>query len=355
MVRLFLVLFLSINFSVYGQGNTVGKGGDTIKCEPSSLNAFNGHYTLDYLLEYNSGEFHIAEAITFNKMKDKLQQYFGQEQIELAQSLENFSNSLFKKDESLGRVWRKSATPLYDIKDEEIIKRIPENCLVLESGSYVLKLRQTVIRQTLKNYIEYHFDEEILLQQQKQNPVQYSFFLVHEWLWDFTRNIESLRKLNWLLHSSQLEKISKADFKLFLEKINFGIVDLTVCERSTVIRNLFAKECKAVTKMDLLTLKDVKLDYSESMVRPGDIYGFSKVTTLNLVAATSVPPRFFQSLYQLENLDLSSSSLTAISEMTLMDLKYIKTLKLNHALTKNSAQLKLIKTILKQVEVKVAE
>lgn len=355
MVRLFLVLFLSINFSVYGQGNTVGKGGDTIKCEPSSLNAFNGHYTLDYLLEYNSGEFQIAEALTFSKMKAKLQQYFGQEQIELSQSLENFSSSLFKQDESLGRVWRKSETPLYDIKDEEIIKRIPENCLVLEAGSFVLKLRQTVIRQSLKNYIEYHYDEEILLQQQKQNPVQYSFFLVHEWMWDFTRNIESLRKMNWLLHSSQLEKISKADFKLFLEKINFGIVDLAVCERSTVIRHLFAKECKAVTKQDLLTLKALKLDYSNSQVRAGDLYGFSKVTALELAHAKTLPPRFFYSLYQLETLDLSSSSLTALSEMTLMDLKYIKTLKLNQALSKNPAQLKLIKTILNQVEVKVAE
>jgi hypothetical protein len=355
MVRLFLALFLGINFSVYGQGNTVGKGGDTIKCEPTSLNDFNGHYTLDYLLEYNSGEFHLSQDTNFEKMKAKLQQYFGLEQVELAQSLENFSGSLFKQDEAMGRVWKKSETPLYDIKDEEIIKRIPENCLVLEAGIFVLKLRQTVIRQTVKNYVEYHYDEEILIQQKQQNPVQYSFFLVHEWLWDFTRNIESLRKLNWLLHSSQLEKMSKGDFKLFLEKINFGIVDLPVCERSTIVRNLFNKDCQEISKRDLLNLNTLKLDYAKSMVRPGDIYGFSKVKSLNLVGANALPPRFFNSLYQLENLDLSSSKITALSEMTLMDLKYIKSIKLNQALSKNAVQLKLIKTVLNQVEVKVAE
>ncbi len=355
MFKLLLFLFLSINLKAFGQGNTVGKGGDTIKCDPSGLNDFRGYYTLDYLLEYNSSEFRIAREIDFEKTVQRLLKYLEDDQPELRDSLITFSQSLYKQDVKSGRIWRKSETPLYDIKDEEIVKRIPENCLVLRNGTYVLELRQTVIRQARPDYIEYNFDQDILSLQKLENPLQYSFFMTHEWLWDFTRNIEALRKLNWLFHSSQLEKMSKDEFRFFLEKTNIGVIDLSVCERSKNIRNLFAKKCEDISKRDLLVIRDLDIDYSSVPPRPGDLYGLSKIKTLKLRGVTSIPPRFFNSLYQLEELDLSSSQLTTISAMTLADLKYLKKLYLNSALSKDPRQLNLIKSTLHQTEIKAIE
>ena len=350
MIRLLLLVLFTYSGAVLAQGSTVGKGGDTIKCDPSSLNDFSGHYTLDYLLESNSGAYQTAPNLNFEILKNKLTRYFGANHPELAKSLDNYSQSLFKKDASLGRIWTKTETKLFDIKDEEIIKRIPENCLELEAGKFVLKLQQTVIRQSFKDFIEYNYDESILLEQRKNNPLQYSFFLVHEWLWDFTRNIEAVRKLNWILHSSKLEAVSADEFRIYLERINFGILDLPVCERGVSIRSAFNKACGSVSKQDLLLVNELNLNVEINILRPGDLLGFSRLKKLTLKGAKFLPPRAFYSLFQLEVLDLSATQIDALSALVLTDLDYLKTLIL--PATVSDAQMKIIKSALPQTVVK---
>lgn len=350
MHQFILLILLAYSGSIWAQGSTVGKGGDTIKCDPSSLNDFQGHYTLDYLLEYNSGVYQTAENINFEILKTKLSKYFGTTHPELAQSLENYSQSLYKKDAALGRVWTKVETQLFDIKDEEIIKQIPENCLDLEAGKYVLKLQQTVIRQSFKDYIEYNYDEAILLNLKNHGPLQYSFFLVHEWLWDFTRNIEAVRKLNWVLHSSKLELISPEDFRIFLEKIKFGVLDLPICERGPSIRAAFNKSCQNVSKQDLLTVNELSLNIKQNILRPGDLYGFSRLKKLSLSGAKFLPARAFNSLFQLETLDLSGTQINFMSELVLTDLKYLNTLTLPASMS--DMEMKKIKAYLKDTMVK---
>ncbi|MES3037838.1 MAG: hypothetical protein V4736_08025, partial [Bdellovibrionota bacterium] len=69
---------------------------------------------------------------------------------------------------------------------------------------------------------------ELLKKLENQGPLQMSFLIVHEWLWKFTSNPDSNRRLNYLLHSSVLEKWSTTEWENTLNLLginNSGVID----------------------------------------------------------------------------------------------------------------------------------
>ena len=70
-------------------------------------------------------------------------------------------------------------------------------------------------------FIQYHYDRESLVKMFKENPLSASFFMIHEWLWDLTDDIEVSRAVNIFLHKSTVDAMP--DLEIQLRLISMGL------------------------------------------------------------------------------------------------------------------------------------
>jgi len=322
-------------------GSYVGNGGDTIYCRPSTENSFNGRYTLDFLIEYKTIQQPLRPFIDISTTQLELADFFKRELPELYLSYQQYTLSLFKEYSELNRSWKVSNNGLLNIQDENIQKLIPTNCLKSQGETKSLELHQTVIRDSISSNLIYYFDP-ILIDLQNINPQQFSFFILHEWLWDFTRNTQLLRKINWLLHSKELLNLSRQKILTIFDQYDFFLTPLEGCEKSFPFKDFLSRElgndCSTWSLLKLAQFKEVAFStYSTSnsamFFRPGDFYGFGRVEYVNMsklnLMSHQIHPRFFSALYKLKNLDLSSNKIGTLSELVLNDLQKIETLNIS--------------------------
>ena len=330
-----LIVFFSFIDASLASGSYVGNGGDTILCKSSPENNFQGHYTLDYLLEFRETNLGPLEITDFSETIDRLNLFLGQKYPELLTHFNQFMEAVRGNQVKHGRHWLEEESKLIDIEDENIQKLIPANCLDEKNGEYRLKLHQTVIRESIKDPIIYHYDKKILEELEAKNPLQYSFFIVHEWLWDLTRDVRSVRSLNWLFHSEELHKMSRSELSKMFDRFDVFKVKLNFCERSTQIKNLLNQACESV---DLNTLAEVmSINFTKSLKTPfrmGDFFGFGRVINMSMsrlnLNTSDLLPRIFYPLYTLKSLDLSHNKIDNLSEEVTVDLMNLKNLDLSH-------------------------
>lgn len=330
-----LIVFFSFIDASLASGSYVGNGGDTILCKSSPENNFQGHYTLDYLLEFRETNLGPLEITDFSETIDRLNLFLGQKYPELLTHFNQFMEAVRGNQVKHGRHWLEEESKLIDIEDENIQKLIPANCLDEKNGEYRLKLHQTVIRESIKDPIIYHYDKKILEELEAKNPLQYSFFIVHEWLWDLTRDVRSVRSLNWLFHSEELHKMSRSELSKMFDRFDVFKVKLNFCERSTQIKNLLNRACESV---DLNTLAEVmSINFTKSLKTPfrmGDFFGFGRVINMSMsrlnLNTSDLLPRIFYPLYTLKSLDLSHNKIDNLSEEVTVDLMNLKNLDLSH-------------------------
>lgn len=309
-----------------GGGGSLVEGGDTILCRASTENQFEGYYTLDYLLKYKVEPTGPIKDSSFAAAVSRIGAIFKLHYPEILPLFYDFMNNVRNEKPGSHRLWIASDTGLVDIKDENIVNEIPENCTYIDHGIRKPLLFQTVIRKSFFDPIQYLFNRQILEHQEKNNILQYSFFIVHEWLRDLTRDVEVIRKINWTLHSPLLEKMTRNDFVGMFSGLGVFRVKLPLCGRSHVVQNVFAKHCDEMSLADLREVSELSFDaLPENFIfRVGDLYGFSKVKKMKIKYAkgleTSLPPRFFEPLYSLTDLDLSGGDLTNLSSELTRDL-----------------------------------
>ncbi|MEZ4742665.1 MAG: RCC1 domain-containing protein [Bdellovibrionota bacterium] len=127
-------------------------------------------------------------------------------------------------DYSQKRIWKGKKNPLIDIKDEDYLFKVPDNCRIKNSNK--INIIQSVIRTEYDSgFVSYfydinHFSE---LKNDAATPLQFSFLIIHEWLWDFfpSNKVNQLRELNYLLHSPQLDELSTADLTVIFSNLDF--------------------------------------------------------------------------------------------------------------------------------------
>ena len=318
-------LVLSLN-TMAKSGSEVGNGGDTIFCKPSHLNSFNGYYTLDFLLEYQTQKPISLKEESFEAYKTYIRTNLKRVYPEILPQFDDFFNAL-KNGESFNRVWESSVSKLKDIKDENIIRKIPENCLLDGKPQLI----QTVIRKNLSGKINYKFDKNILDLQKEQSPLQYSFFMIHEWMWDSTRDVRVLRKINWFFHSQEFSEISREDFLKKLDQWELFTPKLSYCHRSAETQSYYNIDCSKTTSRDLKDIKSLHyINLYEQFLFPiGEFYGFSRVESLTIDRSNLkviLNPRLFSPLYSLKKLSLTNGRLVTLSSETLRDLTKLEIL-----------------------------
>lgn len=222
-----ITLLFLMSFHSAHAGQDAGSGGDTVECVRSAENSFSGTYALDYLLTYKESNKNadIVSVKTLDESISRLRQNLVEKLPELVESFDEFMKLVRNEDVALPRFWEEAPFGLVDIKDEEIINLVPMNCR--QNGQ--VKIVQTIIRLnpakvgTEKYKLIYKYVPHLFQSLYTDNPLQLSFLLVHEWLWDLSHNVEKNRRLNRVFHSKELETLNREQLRIKLTTLGLEI------------------------------------------------------------------------------------------------------------------------------------
>lgn len=205
-------------------GDKAGNGGDVATCKPSAANSFAGNYMADYLLTYRLSNRNkdVVQVTSWEESRDRVLKLLRDRAPRIAESFEAFSSLIENESNPLApRVWEPAAFGLIYLDDQALRNNVPRNCYSLHADGRV-GLTQAVIRTVVNGRIRYLYDYPIVARLKKERPLQYSFLMIHEWLWDLTQDVQGIRRLNRFLHSTGLEAMSSTEFREYLKEYSIS-------------------------------------------------------------------------------------------------------------------------------------
>src|SRR3989338_6556420 len=212
-----LLLFITSSTYSYAGGNESAHGGDLIYCQKSDDNPLEGYYTLDYVLTFRKSNNNddLVSVNYWEVSRNRIQTILNQKLPDLARSFAEYTSLLKNLDDyTQNRIWREAAFGLYDISDENIKRKVPQNCYENDQ----IRLTQVVVRTKINEFTSYDFDYDRLHDLETNRPLQFSFLMVHEWLRDYLNDAEQVRTITRFIHSNQLEEQSKEKIIQFLRR-----------------------------------------------------------------------------------------------------------------------------------------
>jgi hypothetical protein len=211
-VRAILAAVAALATPALAGGHSVGNGGDAVICRAAADDAFAGTYALDYLLTYSASADALVPVESLDASFQRLRAQIAAKLPELLQSFDSFRvNYRNTTDLSRTRVWEEAPFGLIDLEDEAIVASLPANCRDGDTAHIV----QAVVREWPElsgappSHVTYRFVPSVLDDLQKQAPLQLSFLVIHEWLWDLSTNVTRNRRIDRLLHSEALERSTR--------------------------------------------------------------------------------------------------------------------------------------------------
>ncbi|MBL7544783.1 MAG: hypothetical protein JNL11_13280 [Bdellovibrionaceae bacterium] len=192
---------------------SVGNGGDLVQCRPQPGSPFNGHYSLDFLVTYQiSSQYKVLPTASLQQSLDRIYKNLTLKVPTIAKNFYDFARNYKNTTNFMEKyIWEIAQFGLADLKDERIVSLFPPNCV----SDNKVQLIQTIIRQVRDHHgdtkVIFKYDPRIIDPLEKANPLQVSFLLVHEWLWNYTANVEVLRKVNWFLHTNAFDMLSATE------------------------------------------------------------------------------------------------------------------------------------------------
>lgn len=224
-------LFTALFFAAQAKagGVKVGNSGFTVMCSYSPNNAYSGYYSLDYLLTEPSPHLLQTEkSLTLKTVHnleqslERIQKILKRSTPSLIESFDEFKNSIFNSTNmDKLHIWEATPFNLINLDDQNFTVILPENCRA--NG---FKGIPTIIKQDQKysgttNHIIYKYIPELIENLNQNNPIQLSFLLIHEWLWEISTNVERNRRINRFLHLERIETMSSDD--IIKELISYGL------------------------------------------------------------------------------------------------------------------------------------
>jgi len=206
-IRLYFLMFCVFVLpapSSADTGGVVDNGGGGVACHAGPESPLDGFYALDYALtfDYETGNSDLVEVDSWRTHMWKVMVRF----IELYRftveekgfffiligEIRNFIGAAEGDRIHKGRTWVKGSPPPRDgtakenqllpancknadnkVKIISVVQRLPE----FENTPYTKKL-------TRISSIQYLYDEATMELLEETNPIQSSFMMMHEWLWD---------------------------------------------------------------------------------------------------------------------------------------------------------------------------
>ncbi|NRA67458.1 MAG: hypothetical protein HRU19_23450 [Pseudobacteriovorax sp.] len=230
----------------------VGNGGDVVICaEGHNGIVAETQYTLDYMFA-RANFTAIPADLSISKVIERMIAVYPGVGQELAGFIQAANLQILSRPNLLSEfIWRPAN--LIDITDENLLIRLPSGCYV-DGDVHQPRLKQAVIQDRRNVSTVFRYDQEIL-SELRRNPIQYSFLLVHEWLWKYSDNAVVLRDLNSFLHSTEFFQLDESDVRLVLRNLGFQLqkspiphYDITIDESFLAkIDEYEPATCKAVS------------------------------------------------------------------------------------------------------------
>lgn len=230
-VLLPILLILGSTISLAGTwqfqfGGIAGNGGNVIFC---SSDSDSGHYprhympySLDYVLTRHLDFGDLVPIKSVQDSETRIARILGEKAPFLLESFTDFIRSVHGASHSGKRVWISEQQGQIPVIEEPNIDKqlIPTQCFSSQRRTGSPLISQVVYRKEEKDdTIHYHFVQAIT-DSLGRTPLQFSFLMVHEWLWDYLNTIDDVRILDRFFHSSKIESMTPEDVRQFLEKHN---------------------------------------------------------------------------------------------------------------------------------------
>jgi hypothetical protein len=248
----FVFTFLLVNSGfAHAFGGTVENGGDTIFCRsfdepnpppppdiivnpPTDPIEYGANpYTFDYIAALVQGHQRdsFIEPKSWSESADRLIKILEKFSPKLAKSFHEFRLSTDQIEFSNGslayerskRSWIPWESKVY--LSEGIHEKLPRNCLIQKNVSGIIIsmfIYQRTILRSKKRFsgkIQYNYYQPTLKKLAESSAQQYSFMMVHEWLWDHTKEIDVNRRVTAFLHKKELEKMSPSEIRAMLKSM----------------------------------------------------------------------------------------------------------------------------------------
>lgn len=222
MIKILILLTSFLTFSAANAGGgavIVGNAGNAIKC--SGADSFQ---SLDYILTQGmlGKDVQTVRVQNLNQSLQRIAKLIAIKIPNLSNSFKEFIElSLIKNtDDSKTYVWQERKDDDFEIVDNESFD-IPFSCRKT-SGS--TELAQAITRKVISKNDHFKqvilkYNERVILDLESLYPINMSFLLVHEWLWNITKNPNNNRKLNYFLHSTLFDKMSADETSLFIQDL----------------------------------------------------------------------------------------------------------------------------------------
>jgi hypothetical protein len=220
----------SLSKLMNGRGTVIDNGGDKLTCTNDGNSQFNGDYTLDYVVTYDPTLGFADDPVLpdWTAHRARVEDFLKSKMPSALSSFQSYADNIGNSDDSGSRIWKASAFDLLDLKDEGLIQQLPGNCLrTNDDGTVVPNTTQMVRRREISTSstrkIFYYYDYAKFEELKTDLPLQASYLIVHEWLWDFTNSPWVNRTINRLIHSKRAESMSKDDFTAHLKALGVEI------------------------------------------------------------------------------------------------------------------------------------
>jgi hypothetical protein len=209
-----------------GGGTIVDNGGDFVDCG-NGQEAIRGILSTDYVLTIGAMD-QVPEHANSTEYLDRLKRLVDAKLPEWSADFANYLSALSADDPNGSRIWRASPDPLTDLANDDPVRLYPMQCrkpLQPDEPNLIQAVRRRYYLDSLVPKLIYETDAALLARMQDEAPLQYSFLIFHEWLWDYTHSAYANRWVNRLFHDNRIESMSAADVRSYLA--GYGIFGAT--------------------------------------------------------------------------------------------------------------------------------
>lgn len=228
-LRMLALLILTMGFSGAARagGSVVGNGGDILRCKPDSSSPFNGYFLLDYVATFDHSSNNSDIILDDPRPLQTVARVLQQKVPKLGSALQSFildleAQYLGKPDYLRQHIWIGQRLGLGELSDEYLVQKIPENCY-MNFEKRQLDLTQAVVREERPTATLYRYDELQVRELKRQSELQFSFLIVHEWLWYYSPNANVVRDVNRFLHSKDFQAKSAVEVFRILQNLGMDV------------------------------------------------------------------------------------------------------------------------------------
>jgi hypothetical protein len=200
-----------------GGGTIVDNGGDFVDCGDGA-DLVSGILSTDYVLTLGSADRLPASTDSADYLA-RLKRLVDAKLPEWSVEFANYLAALDSNDPNATRIWRQSPEPLTDLANDDPVRLYPTQCRKPnrpQEPNLIQAVRRRYYLDALVPKLIYETDAALLDTIRLQSPLQYSFLIFHEWLWDHTHSPYANRWINRLFHDERIESMTPAEVRAYL-------------------------------------------------------------------------------------------------------------------------------------------